>query len=217
MLIDIEDIKNILLSKKIKLKGCLHIGAHECEELNNYNNLGIKTDNIVWIDAIPSKVNESKCRGIPNVFNALITYKDDLDCVFNVANNSKSSSILEFGIHSGIYPEIIFTDKIIKKSITIDTFFSKNNLDSSKYDFWNIDIQGAELLALKGGIKSIKHVKALYVKVNSAELYKDCALISEIDEFLAQYNFKRILTNMSPYKWGEALYIINLTPSLIIY
>lgn len=82
MLIDIEDIKNILLSKKIKLKGCLHIGAHECEELINYNNLGIKTDNILWIEALHSKVNESKCRGISTVFNALISDKDDIECVF---------------------------------------------------------------------------------------------------------------------------------------
>lgn len=217
MLIDIEDIKNILLSKKIKLNSCLHIGSHECNELSYYNNIGIKTENIVWIDALPSKVYESTCRGIPNVYNAVITDKDEENIVFNVANNSQSSSILEFGIHSSIYPEIVFTDKINQKSITIDTFFSKNNLDSSKYDFWNIDIQGTELLALKGGIKSIKHVKALYVKVNSAELYKDCAFICEIDDFLAQYNFKRILTTMTPNKWGEALYIIILSHPLIIY
>jgi hypothetical protein len=209
MIIDIEDIKNILSFKKITLKGCFHIGAHECEELNIYNNLGIKPENIIWIDALPSKVYEARCRGIPNVFTAVITDKDDENITINVANNSQSSSILELGTHLIEHPEVVFINKINQKSITVDSFFERNNLDASKYDFWNFDIQGAELLALKGAIKSIKHAKVLYLEVNSNELYKNCALINEIDEFLAQYNFKRVLTNMTIHKWGDAMYILN--------
>ena len=61
----------------------------------------------------------------------------------------------------------------------------------------NIAIQGAELLALKGAIKSIKYAKALYLEVNEKELYKKGALIEEIDEFLEtikpkQYMFENI-------------------------
>jgi FkbM family methyltransferase len=209
MIIDIEEVKNVLASKKIKLNGCFHIGAHECEELNIYNNLGIKTEDIVWIDALPGKVYEATCRGIPNVFNAVITDKDDEKVVFNVANNGQSSSILEFGTHSIEHPGIVYINKINQKSITVDSFFERNNLDASKYDFWNFDIQGAELLALKGATKSIKYAKVLYLEVNSKELYKNGALINEIDEFLAQYNFKRVLTNMTIHKWGDAMYILN--------
>jgi hypothetical protein len=209
MIIDIEEVKNVLASKKIKLNGCFHIGAHECEELNIYNNLGIKTEDIVWIDALPGKVYEATCRGIPNVFNAVITDKDDEKVVFNVANNGQSSSILEFGTHSIEHPGIVYINKINQKSITVDSFFERNNLDASKYDFWNFDIQGAELLALKGATKSIKYAKVLYLEVNSKELYKNGALINEIDEFLAQYNFKRVLTNMTIHKWGDAMYILD--------
>ena len=209
MIIDIEEVKNVLASKKIKLNGCFHIGAHECEELNIYNNLGIKTEDIVWVDALPGKVYEATCRGIPNVFNAVITDKDDVKVVFNVANNGQSSSILEFGTHSIEHPGIVYINKINQKSITVDSFFERNNLDASKYDFWNFDIQGAELLALKGATKSIKYAKVLYLEVNSKELYKNGALINEIDEFLAQYNFKRVLTNMTIHKWGDAMYILD--------
>ena len=148
-------------------------------------------------------------RGIPNVYHAVITDKDDEDVLFNVANNIQSSSILEFGTHSTEHPGVVFVDKIHQKSITIDTFFKRNNLDASKYDFWNFDIQGAELLALKGATDTIKHAKVLYLEVNSKELYKNCALINEIDEDLSQFNFKRVLTNMTIHKWGDALYILD--------
>jgi FkbM family methyltransferase len=209
MIINLEEIQNILTSKKINIKGCFHVGAHDCEELPIYNSFGIKTKDIIWVDALEFKVNESLMRGIPNVYHAVITDKDDEDVVFNVANNIQSSSILEFGTHSTEHPGVVFVDKIHQKSITIDTFFKRNNLDASKYDFWNFDIQGAELLALKGATETIKHAKVLYLEVNSKELYKNCALINEIDEYLSQFNFKRVLTNMTIHKWGDALYILD--------
>ena len=73
MIISFDEINNILLSKNIDVSGAFHVGAHDCEELYFYNNLGITNENVVWIDAIPSKVNEATNRGIPNVYNAIIT------------------------------------------------------------------------------------------------------------------------------------------------
>jgi len=209
MLINFEEIRKILLANNITINGCFHIGAHECEEINFYNHIGLKYNDIIWVDALPSKVNEATLRGIPNVYNAVITDKDDNEVIFNVSNNYQSSSVLEFGTHLQEHPSVMYIDKIKLKSITIDTFFERNNIDASKYNLWNFDIQGAELMALKGSIQSIKHVKALYLEVNEKELYKNCGLITEIDTFLSEYNFKRVLTNMTQHGWGDALYILN--------
>ncbi len=174
-----------------------------------YQKLGIKQENIIWIDAIPRKVLEATNRGIPNVYNAAITDKDDEPVVFNISNNVQSSSLLEFGTHSIEHPGVKYIAKINLKSISIDTFFERNNIDASKFDFWNFDIQGAELMALKGGTKSIKYTKMIYLEVNEKELYKNCGLITDIDLFLSQYNFKRVLTNMTIHGWGDALYILD--------
>jgi FkbM family methyltransferase len=209
MLITFAEINDILLSKNIKINGAFHVGAHECEELGFYNQLGLSVEDLVWIDAIGQKVFEAQNRGIPNVFNAVITDKDDEYVAFNVSNNVQSSSVLEFGTHSHEHPWVVYVDKVIKKSVTIDTFFERAKLDASKYNFWNFDIQGAELMALKGATKSIQSAKALYLEVNEKELYKGCGLITDIDEFLSQYNFKRVLTNMTEHGWGDALYILN--------
>jgi FkbM family methyltransferase len=209
MLISFEQIVNVLLENKIHIFGSFHIGAHECEEIPFYNQLGLKLENVVWIDAIASKVDEATKRGIPNVYNAVITDKDDEEIIFNVSNNVQSSSVLEFGTHSQEHPWVVYVDKVNLKSITIDTFFERNNIDASKYNFWNFDIQGAELIALKGATQSIKYAKAIYLEVNEKELYKDCGLITEIDTFLLQYNFKRVLTNITQYGWGDALYIVH--------
>ena len=209
MLINFAEIIKILQENDIHIFGSFHIGAHECEEIHFYNQLGLKPEDVVWIDAITSKVNEATKRGIPNVYNAVITDKDDEEIIFNVSNNVQSSSVLDFGTHSQEHPWVVYVDKIILKSITIDTFFERNNIDASKYNFWNFDIQGAELMALKGATQSIKYAKAIYLEVNEKELYKNCGLITEIDAFLLQYNFKRVLTNITQHGWGDALYIIH--------
>ena len=208
MLISFEEIAKILLENNIHISGSFHIGAHECEEIPFYNKLGLKPDDIVWIDASLKKVNEATKRGIPNVYNAVIIDKDDEEITFNISNNVQSSSVLELGTHSQEHPWVVYVDKIKLKSITIDTFFERNNIDASKYNFWNFDIQGAELMALKGATQSIKHAKVLYLEVNEKELYKKCGLIDEIDAFLIQYNFKRVLTNMTRHGWGDAIYTI---------
>jgi hypothetical protein len=206
-MISFKDINQVFLDNNISLNGAFHIGAHNCEEMDLYNNLGIEDKNVIWIDAIPSKVDEAKRRGIPNVYNALISDKDDEEIIFNITNNIASSSILELGTHAQEHPHIMYVDKLKQNSITVDTFFKRNNIDASKYDFWNLDIQGAELMALKGAINSIRYAKAMYLEVNEKELYKNCGLIGEIDSFLADYNFKRVLTYMTQYSWGDALYI----------
>ena len=205
----IEEIKR----NKIKLTGVLHIGAHECEEKDFYNkDLHIKNKNIIWIEANPTKVEEAKQRGIENIYQAVITNEDDKEIMFNVANNFQSSSVLELGTHAKEHPDITYDKDLsfMAKTVTVKSFFERNNISHpEKYNFWNFDIQGAELMALKGAIKSIQYAKALYLEVNEKELYKNCGLITDIDIFLSQYNFKRVLTIMTTHGWGDALYILD--------
>lgn len=209
MLISYEEIKAQLTLYKIDITGALHLGAHECEELPFYNKLGLTNKDVIWMDAIPAKISEAKARGIPNLYHAVVTDKDDEDVDFHVSNNGQSSSVLEFGTHSKEHPWVHYVNTLRQKSITLDTFVKRNGLDISKYNFWNFDIQGAELMALRGAIDSIKFAKALYLEVNEKELYKGCGLVGEIDAFLASHKFKRVLTKMTSHGWGDALYVLE--------
>ena len=208
MLIDIDTVKKLLVDYNINVKGVLHIGAHNCEELPFYTEtLSITPDKCIWIDAIQPQVDKVTRRGIPNVYQAVITDKDNDVVIFNISNNIQSSSILPLGTHKIHHDWVHYTHKLPLKTTTVDTFFKKHNLNAEKYDFWNFDIQGAELLALKGAIDSIKYAKAIYLEVNTEEVYKGCGLINEIDKFLFEYKFMRIETKMTNAGWGDALYI----------
>jgi hypothetical protein len=207
MLIDKTKIFAELQKRSVKITGALHLGAHDCEELGFYNELGLTNDLIVWVDAIPYKVGQATARGIPNVFNAIITDKDDEEVQFNVSNNIQSSSVLELKTHAIEHPEVKYVVKFASTSVTIDTFCKRIQVDASKLNFWNFDIQGAELMALKGGTSGIQFVDAIYLEVNQTELYSGCGLIGEIDDFLRVYGFERVLTEMTKHGWGDALYL----------
>jgi FkbM family methyltransferase len=207
MLIDPAVIQTILNVTNTPLTGVFHVGAHDCEEMSFYNGWGITADKVIWVDAIQSKVDEGRARGIPNVYQAVISDKDDHTVVFHESNNVQSSSILNLKTHLQAHPWVHYVKNTEMQTITVDTFFKRNNLDASQYSFWNFDIQGAELLALKGGTESLKHAKALYLEVNEKELYENCALIGELEKFLAEHGFSRAHKHMTQYGWGDALYI----------
>jgi hypothetical protein len=84
---------------------------------------------------------------------------------------------------------------------------NRYDLDFSNYNMLNMDIQGAELLALKGATNLLKTMDYLYLEVNTAHLYKECALINEIDEFVKKFGFMRVSTKMTEFEWGDAFYI----------
>lgn len=209
MLISGSDVINIMKLLNINVNGALHIGAHECEELPFYNQMGISSHNVVWIEAMPNKVNEAKNRGIPNMYHAVITDKDDENTIFHITNNGQSSSVLDFGSHAQHHPSVHFIENIELKTITIDTFFKRNGLNPANYDFWNFDIQGAELMALMGAKGALQFPKAIYLEVNTEEVYKGCGTRDQIDALLKTYGFVRIKTEMTPHGWGDALYIRN--------
>jgi FkbM family methyltransferase len=207
MLIPYQQIKEILKENNISITGAFHIGAHECEEIPFYRQLNLFLNDVIWVDAIPQKITEAKERDIPNVYHAVITDKDDEEVIFHVSNNGQSSSVLEFGTHAQEHPWVTYVENIVQKSTTIRSFVQQNQIELSKYNFWNFDIQGAELMALKGAGDLIKHAAAIYLEVNEKELYKGCGLIGEIDSMLATHGFHRVATNMTVHAWGDALYI----------
>jgi hypothetical protein len=71
-----------------------------------------------------------------------------------------------------------------------------------------LDIQGAELKALKGMEEYLSKIDYIYTEVNSDYVYKDCALIGEVDEYLEKFGLKRVETQIyTEYRWGDAFYI----------
>jgi len=206
MLLNPDYLSYLLITNNIKINKCIHVGAHKCEELPIYINLGLSNNDIIWIEGNSDLVSLSKDN---KIYNYIILDKDNCDIILHKANDTSSSSILDMYIHKEVYPMISYVNNEKSKSITIDTFLNLHNINKKEYNFLNIAIQGAELLALKGAINYLKYVNIIYIKIHEMELYKNCTSIKELDEFLGGYNFRLIITIMTDKGWGDALYITS--------
>ncbi len=195
--------------------GIMHVGAHHAQELPAYTELGIH--NVFWVEADPITAKELLAIVPPHqtTVEAVVSDRPGQTMTFNRANNGQSSSLLELGTHETEHPDVVFTESFDVVTTTIDQIFEglSPNLDlwcRSPIDlvnFLNLDIQGAELLALHGAVETLNQVKYIYSEVNEKELYKGCALLDDLDSFLGGQGFERVETEMTRHGWGDALYV----------
>ena len=196
-------LHNLVKKFNIQFKGILHVGAHECEELKDYE-VYLPRNKILWVEAMPHKVTECKQR-YQNLLieNAIVS--DIVENVqFKISNNGQSSSMLDFGLHSHYHPTVHYVTGFDGTTSLLKNILPKYDIE---YNFLNFDIQGAELKALKGMEEYLNKVDYLYTEVNSDYVYKGCALIGELDEYLLRFGLYRVETKWTDCKWGDAFYI----------
>ena len=212
MLIPFEKVLEVIARHGKYVRGILHVGAHTCEEKETYNKAGIPDRNIYWIEGSTEKVTLNKEKGVPNVYEALI-YDTEKEVEFHITQDaltswsSGSSSILPFGTHSLWYPHITVAKTIKKNTIRLDRWIEEQTIPIGELNFWNLDIQGVELEALKSAGQYLKAADILYLEVNVQEVYTGCALLPEIDYYLAENGFVRVLIEMAVQWWGDAVYV----------
>jgi FkbM family methyltransferase len=200
MLISFENIKNY----GITAHGVIHVGMHRAEEYPIYKKAGV--DSILFIEANRDlahawKVDDDYCY----VVHAAVSDKVE-EVEFNITNNGESSSILELGHHSKVYPHIVNVKSVKMKTTTLDTIIEKVGIYDFHWNILNLDIQGAELKAMKG-LTSWDNVDAVFTEVNFVEMYKGCALEPELTAFLEEKGFKKVEEVDTGCGWGDALYI----------
>lgn len=207
----------ILLDKHgIAPRGVIHIGAHEGREANTYAAMGV--DTMLFVEANPAvyRTLENNLQNHPQAraFNVAMSDLDGM-ATLHVTSMDQSSSILPLGQHSDIYPSIVETDTIEVTARTLDSLLSDNDIDARNYNILNLDIQGAELLALRGAEQTLTHIDAINTEINYAELYRGGAHIDALDDFLDVHGFTRVATT-TPFHptWGDALYIRKPTLSM---
>lgn len=207
-------MNELFIKYKIKVKGILHVGAHKCEELRSYLQLGLKIENIYWIEAQSELVYMNKINNpLLKIYQALIDEEDDKEVIFNITKNddtgdSQSSSILEFGSHETSHPQVKMVDKKIMKTSRLDTVIEKKYIDMEEVNFINLDIQGVELRALKSMEKYLKNIDYIYTEVNTEEVYKHCDQMEDLTEYLKKFDFKLVDSRIyKEYGWGDAFYV----------
>lgn len=201
----IYDIRHI--NHSFDITGIMHVGAFAGEELNSYRSLGLC--NTIMFEPQEHLYNDIKSRCVVDekVHNVAlgsergtkemyISFRDG-----GVAQGSgASSSLLKPKVHLEEHPEVTFPETQMVEVHTLDDYYDP------QYNFLNIDVQGYELEVLKGGTKTLANIDAMILEVNRDEVYENCPMVEELDEFLKDFGFSRLSTRWQTNSWGDALY-----------
>ncbi|MEG4213947.1 FkbM family methyltransferase [Microcoleus sp. Pol14C6] len=203
------NIQELCRQYAIEPRGVIHVGAHEGTEITAYQQMGAQK--VLFVEANPAVFErlQANLTGMPDVRSVNCAIGDRNGTVdLHVTSFDQSSSILPLKHHQEVYPHITETHQITVQSKTLDTLLQEQELNPSDFNILNIDIQGAELLALQGATNWLKSVELINTEVNYEELYEGCALIDQLDKFLEGHGFQRVATTTPIHpSWGDAIYV----------
>lgn len=194
---------------QLKIKGVIHIGAHEAEEYQDYKNIGV--DNIIWVEANSNLVanlnlkfgNDENIK----IINEAI-FDEEKEISFKITNNMQSSSILNLKEHKRLFSDIVVTEEKTMTTKRFDTLINEHNIEIKNFNFLNVDVQGVDLNAILSFGDYLKHIDFVYSEINTIEVYEGCHLLNEFDTVMKTNGFSRVMTHIYvDGAWGDALYI----------
>jgi FkbM family methyltransferase len=171
----------------------LHIGASEGQEASFYSQFG-KT--VIWIEAIPSifeelKINCSKFQNQVAICALLGDRNLESTPFFIASNKSESSSLYTFS-KDRMGHGVEMKETVYLPMKRLDSIPELSNLPPKGH--WVIDVQGAELLVLRGAESLLNRCSSLLIEVSTVELYRGGAKWNEVKEFLDTRGFSPLWT-----------------------
>jgi FkbM family methyltransferase len=185
-------------------KNILFIGANDMAfsvgniaEIESYVN---KYQNGLFIEAIPSVFNQleknlqyinTKYNTNYKAINCLVCDEIGKEFTFHIfSNNGGSSSIYTANNSVWQWPSITEVGTLQLTSTTIEAVLKEQNWENTKYDLI-LDVQGAELVVLKGFSESnLKNIEKITTEISTEPFYNGGVLFNDLNNFITNCGFK---------------------------
>lgn len=172
-----------------------HVWAFEAQS-DLYGKLRRRLENYPNATAIHAAVNDT---------NGVVTFHQSSGGSFG------SGSILVPTGHLDSHPTVVFQsrDRELVPALSLKSFLSEAEVP--KVDLIWMDLQGAELLALRGLGNFLANVSVIYTEVSSIPLYKGASTYAQLQSFLSGFGFK-VQREFIPHGWtGEGNVLFTKT------
>jgi len=199
-----------------KIEHIFELGARDCTETLEFHKL-MPSAEIYAFECNPNtlKICRKKVKGKKNIHlvESAVSNKNE-KVNFYPINKDKTRTTWKDGNQgasslfkaSGKYPvEHYVQDQTEVKSIRLDAFMTQKRI--GRIDLLWMDIQGSELLALKGLGSKIKNVSIIHTEVEFFEIYANQPLFIDIKRFLNKKGFLLAsFTSFGQYS-GDAVFV----------
>jgi FkbM family methyltransferase len=200
-----------LVPENTPLENIVHVGAHLAQERCHYELHGYK--NVLWVEG-----SEQIYRRLVDIVGnhhgtanhvtrcALLTDQDGAEVELRHYNNDGASSSIFSPSEQwqSRWPEVGETGETEKRiSCTLDTLLAQTPFES-RCDVLVVDVQGAELLVLKGAIKTLASATAVICEISTVQYYAGGVLYNELAQFMRTQGFIPMAT---PRRHADMLFM----------
>jgi FkbM family methyltransferase len=188
------------------ITGVIHVGGHHGEEYPAYVAEGVTHQ--IWVEPQAKQYEEMVRRigGMPGVRCANVALGAD-ECFTSMytetVNGGASSSVLPPREHLTEHPHIVFDGRETVRMCRLDDLMFYRE----QFQMLVLDVQGYELEVLKGGTATLPYFNAIQAEIARTEVYEDCPMVEELDDFLRPFGFFRIDTFWYGANAGEGLWV----------
>lgn len=202
----------------VVLSRLVHVGAHLAQERQRYEALGYRR--ILWVEgardvharlaeSLAAHAAERARQGQPPVEHLtaceLLTDREgDEVTLREFSNDGMSSSIFSATeTMKARWPEVRETGRRESiRSRTLDGLL--HDMAFGPVDTLVLDVQGAELLVLRGAARTLAQVKAVVSEVSTQPIYDGGVLFPELRDFLRLHGFESM---SAPRRHGDMLFV----------
>lgn len=191
-------------------KTIVHVGAHRGEEAQLYDRWGAAR--VIWIEADPTVAVDLRANlaALPpaqrvwlarnakaptrhQVIEALVGDEDGKATDFYIFSNAgASNSIFRKDDSHPKMQQVTETGEVKRLYMRqLDALLVENGVALNEVDVLVLDVQGAELLCLKGATGLLRHVRLIEAEVSKTSFYQNGVLLPELDAWLAAKGFSR--------------------------
>lgn len=188
----------------------VHVGAHQGQEAAQYNWWGARK--VVWVEADPSQLPGleahlaeasdvprswfARLTGAPKtehqIVQALVGDQDGAETEFFLfSNDGMSNSIFTKAEGArDLQTGVLETGDVLRLEMkTLDRLLPEHGVALDEVDVLTLDIQGAELLALKGAEGLLGRIRYLETEISKRPFYEGGVLFSELEPWLNARGF----------------------------
>ncbi|MFW2831517.1 FkbM family methyltransferase [Sphingomonas sp. ID0503] len=195
-------------------KGVVHVGASTGQEVPEYAEAQLRAGLFVEPLLEPFLALEQRVAEHPQfkAVQAVCSDRDGAEVSLNVASNGgESSSILTPAAHTVLHGSVTFDRVELMQSQRLDTLCARVEQASPGFidqiDTLVMDVQGAELLVLKGAVETLRQINYVYSEVSLLDLYAGNAKLHEIIAFMRLFGFELFNCNINRKFYGDALFV----------
>lgn len=192
--------------------GIIHIGANRGQESYRYYNEGNRK--VIFIEAhpgiLPSLIDRISKYENQKAIQALVTDEDgkEYDFFYDDNNSGQSCSLFDFHLHKKMFPRVTMAGTIKLIGKTLPTILKENNINLEEYKHINMDVEGAELLVLKGASSILHNFETIILEASDFESRIGQPFLKDIDEFMTSHNF--VASNKRKIHYADGVNVFNI-------